>query len=176
MWRKVRVAGWLDCLDGLGNAVGLSDGSRGYFVEAGVDPVTGERAAEPDCCFSRIERADAGRIREAGAAEAQKLRVGPVVWVADRRSEATEHAKQAKGDRVPDHPDRGGDAGLGSELPADAFAAIDWGALGVNVVIEATSRFTARDDTALHLKGGTRKVLLSGASCTTNCVAPWRKC
>jgi glyceraldehyde 3-phosphate dehydrogenase (phosphorylating) len=82
-------------------------------------------------------------------------------------------------------------------------AAIDWGALGVDVVIEATGRFRARDDAALHLKGGARKVLLSapakdadltvvvgvndgqydplrhdiisGASCTTNCVAPMAK-
>jgi glyceraldehyde 3-phosphate dehydrogenase len=82
-------------------------------------------------------------------------------------------------------------------------AAIDWGQLGVDVVIEATGRFRARDDAALHLKGGARKVLLSApgkdadltvvvgvndgeydplrhdvisaASCTTNCVAPMAK-
>jgi hypothetical protein len=101
-----------------GNAVGLAGRSCGYFVEAGIDPVTGERAAEPDCCFSRIERADTGGIRAAGVAEAQKLRVELVVWVADRRGEGTEPAEQAKGHRVPDHPDRGGDAGLGiHEIP-----------------------------------------------------------
>ena len=82
-------------------------------------------------------------------------------------------------------------------------AAIDWGELGVDIVIEATGRFRARDDAALHLKGGARKVLLSApgkdadltvvvgvndgeydpsnhdvisaASCTTNCVAPMAK-
>jgi glyceraldehyde 3-phosphate dehydrogenase len=82
-------------------------------------------------------------------------------------------------------------------------AAIDWGALGVDIVIESTGRFRARDDAALHLKGGARKVLLSApgkdadltvvvgvndgeydplrhdvisaASCTTNCVAPMAK-
>jgi glyceraldehyde 3-phosphate dehydrogenase len=71
------------------------------------------------------------------------------------------------------------------------------------VVIESTGRFRARDDAALHLKGGARKVLLSApgkgadltvvmgvnedeydpvrhdiisnASCTTNCVAPMAK-
>ena len=82
-------------------------------------------------------------------------------------------------------------------------AAIDWGGLGVDIVIESTGRFRARDDAAMHLKGGARKVLLSSpgkgadltvvlgvndsaydpqrhdvisnASCTTNCVAPMAK-
>lgn len=82
-------------------------------------------------------------------------------------------------------------------------AAIDWGALGVGVVIESTGKFRDRDKAALHLKGGARKVLLSApgknadvtvvvgvndtdydpvrhdvisaASCTTNCVAPMAK-
>ena len=82
-------------------------------------------------------------------------------------------------------------------------AAIDWGALGADIVIESTGKFRAREDAALHLKGGARKVLLSApgknadltvvvgvndgeydpqrhdvisnASCTTNCVAPMAK-
>jgi glyceraldehyde 3-phosphate dehydrogenase len=82
-------------------------------------------------------------------------------------------------------------------------AAIDWGQLGVDVVIESTGRFRGRDQAAAHLKGGARKVLLSApgkdadltvvvgvndsdydperhdvisnASCTTNCVAPMAK-
>jgi glyceraldehyde 3-phosphate dehydrogenase len=82
-------------------------------------------------------------------------------------------------------------------------SAIDWGELGVTVVVESTGRFRARDEAALHLKGGARKVLLSApgkgadltvvigvndgdydpqrhdvisnASCTTNCVAPMAK-
>ena len=82
-------------------------------------------------------------------------------------------------------------------------AGIDWGELGVSVVIESTGRFRARDDAALHLKGGARKVLISApgkgadftvvvgvndgdydpqvhdvisaASCTTNCVVPMAK-
>jgi glyceraldehyde 3-phosphate dehydrogenase (phosphorylating) len=82
-------------------------------------------------------------------------------------------------------------------------AAIDWGGLGADVVIESTGKFRGRDDAALHLKGGARKVLLSApgkdadltvvigvndadydprrhdvisnASCTTNCVAPMAK-
>jgi glyceraldehyde 3-phosphate dehydrogenase len=82
-------------------------------------------------------------------------------------------------------------------------AAIDWGRLGADIVIECTGRFRARDDAAMHLKGGARKVLLSApgkdadltvvvgvndgeydpqrhdvisnASCTTNCLAPVAK-
>ncbi len=83
--------------------------------------------------------------------------------------------------------------------PAD----IDWAGAGAELVIESTGKFRARDDLALHLKGGARKVLLSvpgkgldltvvmgvnqsaydpqrhdiisNASCTTNCVAPMAK-
>jgi len=82
-------------------------------------------------------------------------------------------------------------------------ATIDWGGLGVDVVVESTGKFRTRDDAALHLKGGARKVLISApgknadativigvndsiydphqhdviscASCTTNCVAPMAK-
>ncbi len=80
---------------------------------------------------------------------------------------------------------------------------IDWAALDVDTVIESTGVFRKRDDIALHLKGGARKVILSvpgkgvdltvvlginesaydprrhdivsNASCTTNCVAPMAK-
>ncbi len=82
-------------------------------------------------------------------------------------------------------------------------AQINWADLGVDIVIESTGKFRARDDAALHLKGGARKVLISApgkgadltivmgvndvaydpqqhdviscASCTTNCVAPMAK-
>ena len=40
-------------------------------------------------------------------------------------------------------------------------AAIDWGKLGADIVIESTGKFRARDGAALHLKGGARKVLIS---------------
>ena len=77
------------------------------------------------------------------------------------------------------------------------------GALGADVVMEATGKFRTRDAAAAHLKGGARKVLISApgkdvdativlgvndgaydplrhhvisnASCTTNCVAPMVK-
>ncbi|HUB42520.1 MAG TPA: type I glyceraldehyde-3-phosphate dehydrogenase [Streptosporangiaceae bacterium] len=82
-------------------------------------------------------------------------------------------------------------------------AAIGWADLGADIVIESTGKFRSRDDAALHLKGGARKVLISApgknadltvvigvndadydaglhdviscASCTTNCVAPMAK-
>jgi glyceraldehyde 3-phosphate dehydrogenase len=88
---------------------------------------------------------------------------------------------------------------LSSRDPAD----IDWGDLGVSIVVESTGKFASRDQAGLHLKGGARKVLLSApgkgadltvvigvndgeydpqrhdvisnASCTTNCVAPMAK-
>ncbi|MFN8173979.1 MAG: type I glyceraldehyde-3-phosphate dehydrogenase [Solirubrobacteraceae bacterium] len=83
-------------------------------------------------------------------------------------------------------------------------AALPWGDLGVEVVIESTGRFTARADAAKHLDGGAKKVMISApatepdatvvlgvnfdevydsgahdvisnASCTTNCLAPAAK-
>jgi glyceraldehyde 3-phosphate dehydrogenase len=49
---------------------------------------------------------------------------------------------------------------LGSADPAE----IDWGWLGVDIVVEATGRFLARDAAAVHLKNGARKVLLPAAA------------
>jgi glyceraldehyde 3-phosphate dehydrogenase len=82
-------------------------------------------------------------------------------------------------------------------------AALPWGELGVDVVIESTGLFTSRDAAAKHLTGGARKVVISApatgeditvvlgvnfdrydaethhvisnASCTTNCLAPMAK-
>src|SRR4051812_29950127 len=82
--------------------------------------------------------------------------------------------------------------------------ALPWGDLGVDVVIESTGFFTARDDAAKHLSAGAEKVIISApakepdvtvalgvnfesdydrdshhiisnASCTTNCLAPLAK-
>ena len=81
---------------------------------------------------------------------------------------------------------------------------LPWGELGVDVVIESTGHFTARDDAAKHLAQGAKKVVISApasdpdatvvlgvnfdevydrdkhdvisnASCTTNCLAPVAK-
>ena len=83
-------------------------------------------------------------------------------------------------------------------------AALPWGDLGVEVVIESTGLFTAREDAAKHLEAGAKKVIISApakepdvtvalgvnfeeaydpdshdvisnASCTTNCLAPVAK-
>jgi glyceraldehyde 3-phosphate dehydrogenase len=83
-------------------------------------------------------------------------------------------------------------------------AALPWGELGADVVIESTGLFTGRDDAAKHLAAGAKKVIISApakepdvtvalgvnfesdydrdshhiisnASCTTNCLAPLAK-
>jgi glyceraldehyde 3-phosphate dehydrogenase len=79
-------------------------------------------------------------------------------------------------------------------------AKLPWKDLGVDIVLESTGRFTDRDQAAVHLNGGARKVIISApakkeditivygvnhraydsakhhiisnASCTTNCLVP----
>ena len=78
-------------------------------------------------------------------------------------------------------------------------ANLPWGELGVDLVLECTGKFTARDDAMKHITAGAKKVLISApgkgemktvvynvndniltsddvivsaASCTTNCLAP----
>lgn len=82
-------------------------------------------------------------------------------------------------------------------------ALLPWGDLGVDIVIESTGRFTKSEDARKHITGGAKKVLISApatgddativmgvneetydpatdviisnASCTTNCLAPLAK-
>src|SRR3954447_7716573 len=82
-------------------------------------------------------------------------------------------------------------------------AALPWGDLGVDIVIESTGFFTSRDGAQKHLDAGAKKVIISApasdpditvvlgvnddnydpeahsiisnASCTTNCLAPLAK-
>ncbi len=88
-----------------------------------------------------------------------------------------------------------------SELPGG----VDWGALGIDVVIESTGKFVDKTNALKHIEAGARKVIISApakaesddikyivlginehiispedriisnASCTTNCVAPMIK-
>jgi glyceraldehyde 3-phosphate dehydrogenase len=43
-------------------------------------------------------------------------------------------------------------------------AALPWGDLKVDVVIESTGRFTAKEDAELHIKAGAKRVVISGPS------------
>ncbi|MDE5414116.1 type I glyceraldehyde-3-phosphate dehydrogenase [Alkalihalobacterium chitinilyticum] len=82
-------------------------------------------------------------------------------------------------------------------------AQLGWGNHGVEVVVESTGRFTNREDAAKHIEAGAKKVIISApasneditvvmgvnheqydaashhvvsnASCTTNCLAPFAK-
>ena len=82
-------------------------------------------------------------------------------------------------------------------------AKLPWGELGVDIVVESTGRFTAGEKAKAHIDGGAKKVIISApakgeditivmgvneakydaakhnivsnASCTTNCLAPFTK-
>lgn len=43
-------------------------------------------------------------------------------------------------------------------------AALPWGDLGVDLVIESTGRFTLKEDAELHIKAGAKRVVISGPS------------
>lgn len=83
-------------------------------------------------------------------------------------------------------------------------AKLPWGELGVEIVVESTGRFTEGEKAKAHLTAGAKKVIISApakgeditivmgvnekkynaaehhiisnASCTTNCLAPFTKC
>ncbi|MFN2433558.1 MAG: type I glyceraldehyde-3-phosphate dehydrogenase [Gemmatimonadota bacterium] len=94
-------------------------------------------------------------------------------------------------------------AGRSIEITAERDPAkLPWKARGIEVVVESTGRFTSREQAALHLGAGAKKVIvtapskdpditvvlgvnehlitdrhqvISNASCTTNCVTPLAK-
>ena len=95
-----------------------------------------------------------------------------------------------------------GDRRIKAWSVADGPAALPWGDLGVDVVIESTGRYTAAEQARGHIHGGAKKVVVSAtskgadltvvmgvnhrdydgtqtvvsnASCTTNCLAPMAK-
>ena len=43
-------------------------------------------------------------------------------------------------------------------------AALPWGSLGVEIVIESTGRFTLKEQAELHIKAGAKRVIISGPS------------
>ena len=153
--------------------------------------------------FGRIGRTYM-RAALAGGADVEVVAVNDLT---DARTLAT----LLEWDSVSGHLD--GVAGHGDELRvADRTitvfsesdpARIPWGEVGADVVIESTGFFTARDEAALHLKGGAKKVIVSApakgdvptfvlgvnddrldvdaadvfsnGSCTTNSLAPLAK-
>ena len=50
---------------------------------------------------------------------------------------------------------------------------LPWGELGVDIVLECTGFFTSKEAAEKHLTG--EETVISGASCTTNCLAPMAK-
>ena len=121
---------------------------------------------------------------------AQLLKYDTVYGPFDGRVEAVDGAIVVNGVRI--------------EAPMEADpAALPWGDLGVDVVIESSGRFRARADAEKHLQAGAKKVIvsapakepdvtvalgvnfetydpdahdiISNASCTTNCLAPVAK-
>ena len=52
---------------------------------------------------------------------------------------------------------------------------LPWGEIGVDVVLECTGFYTSKEKASAHIKAGARKVVISAASCTTNCLAPMAK-
>ncbi len=108
----------------------------------------------------------------------------------DGTVEAGEHSISINGNEIPV---------LSERDPAN----LGWGELGADIVLESTGFFTARADAAKHLEAGAKKVIISApakepdvtvalgvnfedydpenhniisnASCTTNCLAPFAK-
>ena len=50
-----------------------------------------------------------------------------------------------------------------------------WGELDVDVVLECSGFYTSKAKAQAHINAGAKKVVISAASCTTNCLAPMAK-
>jgi len=118
---------------------------------------------------------------------AHLLKYDSIMGIYDREVQADERGLIVDGHHI---------AVFNHREPAD----IPWGSLGVEYVIEATGRFTAKDKAQAHIEAGAKKVVISApakgdvktivmgvnedeydptehhvvsnASCTTNCLAP----
>ena len=51
-------------------------------------------------------------------------------------------------------------------------AELPWGEIGVDVVLECTGFYVSKAKSQAHIDAGAKKVVISAASCTTNCLAP----
>src|SRR4051794_24503199 len=155
--------------------------------------------------FGRIGR---NVVRAARAMKASELEFVAVNDLTDTRTLAHLLKYDSVHGRYPGEVTAQGD-GLGVDgktvrvLSEKDPAKLPWKTLGVEVVLESTGRFTDRDQAALHLAGGARKVIISApakqeditivygvnheaydpgkhhiisnASCTTNCLVPMVK-
>ena len=54
-------------------------------------------------------------------------------------------------------------------------AELPWGELDVDVVLECTGFYTSKAKSEAHITAGAKNVIISAASCTTNCLAPMAK-
>ena len=52
---------------------------------------------------------------------------------------------------------------------------LPWGEIGVDVVLECTGFYTSKAKAQAHIGAGAKHVIISAASCTTNCLAPMTK-
>jgi glyceraldehyde 3-phosphate dehydrogenase len=182
-------------------------------VRAAIRSVAGERKGRSFSMsirvaingFGRVGRA-AVRSAYAGGAEVEWVGINDLV-------DAAALAQLLRRDSVygafPGTVETDGDAMRidGHEVPVFAErdpAALPWGELGVDVVLESTGTFRTRAEAAAHLAAGARKVIvsapakdpdvtvvlgvnfdetydpahhdvISNASCTTNCLAPVAK-
>jgi len=157
--------------------------------------------------FGRIGRSFYRAILDRGAAAGVEL-VAVNDPMGDSHTMAFLLKHDSVGGTIPNEV-KAGDAGFSvdgkevKKLEVMDPAEIPWGEHGVDVVIESTGLFTARDKAAGHLQGGAKRVIISApagdadaticigvnddvfdpkqhtvisnASCTTNCLAPLAK-
>ena len=154
--------------------------------------------------FGRIGR----NYFRAALAKGSDLEIVAVNDLTDNRALAHLLKYDSTGGRLPASVDLDGDAIVVDGKPVQVLeqrdpAALGWGDLDVDIVIESTGRFTKAQDARKHIEAGAKKVIisapasgedgtfvmgvnegsydpetmhiLSNASCTTNCLAPLAK-
>lgn len=155
--------------------------------------------------FGRIGRLVCRALNEADADIRQNIELVAINDLADTATNAHLLKWDSVHGRFPGEVSADGpDMLVLNDKPVKVFqqrdpAQLPWGEYGVDIVLECSGIFTARDKAALHLQGGAKKVLISApatdedltvvygvncgkleaghkivsnASCTTNCLAP----